>query len=64
MFSGSMISLHHEPVIPALAEIQHLALHHLTAATSLVLDNIPIAMLFAVFEASIVSQEHDADDVG
>jgi hypothetical protein len=36
-----------------LAEIQHLALHHLTAATSLVLDNIPIAMLFPVFEASI-----------
>ena len=41
-----------------LAEIQHLALHHLTAATSLVLDNIPIAMLFAVFEASIEAQEH------
>src|SRR5271170_8040299 len=37
-----------------LAEIQHLALHHFTAAASLVLDNIPIAMLFAVFEA----QEH------
>ena len=41
-----------------LAEIQHLALHHFTAATSLVLDNIPIAMLFAVFVASVESQEH------
>ena len=41
-----------------LAEIQHLALHHFAAATSLVLDNIPIAMLFAVFEASIEAQEH------
>ena len=41
-----------------LAEIQHLALHHLTATASLVLDNIPIAMLFAVFEASIEAQKH------
>src|SRR5262245_17666072 len=41
-----------------LAEIQHLALHRFTAVTSLVLDNIPIAMLFAVFEASIEAQEH------
>ena len=41
-----------------LAEIQHWALHHFAAATSLVLDNVPIAMLFAVFEASIIAQEH------
>jgi hypothetical protein len=41
-----------------LAEVQHLALHHSAAATALVLDNIPIAMLFAVFEAPIESQEH------
>ena len=41
-----------------LAEIQHLALHHFAASTPLVLDNIPIAMFFAVFEASVESQEH------
>ena len=41
-----------------LAEIQHLALHHLAAGTALVLDNIPITMLFAVFEAPVESQEH------
>jgi hypothetical protein len=46
------------------AEIQHLPLNHLAAGAALVLDDIPVAMLFAVFEASIVSQEHDADDVG
>src|SRR5215467_6222900 len=45
-----------------LAEIQHLPLDHLATGAALVLDDIPIAMLFAVFEASIVSQEHDADD--
>jgi enterochelin esterase-like enzyme len=47
-----------------LAEIQHLPLDHLATGAALVLDDIPIAMLFAVFEASVVSQEHDADDVG
>ena len=41
-----------------LAEIQHLALHHFAARTALVLDNIPIAMLLAVLEASVESQEH------
>jgi hypothetical protein len=41
-----------------LAEVQHLALHHSAASTALALDNIPIAMLFAVFEASVESQEH------
>jgi branched-subunit amino acid transport protein len=41
-----------------LTQVQHLALHHLAARTALVLDNIPIAMLFAVFVASVESQEH------
>jgi hypothetical protein len=41
-----------------LAEIQHLPLNHLAAGAALVLDDIPVAMLFAVFEASVVSQEH------
>ena len=41
-----------------LAEIQHLALHHSAASTALALDNIPIAMFFAVFEAPVESQEH------
>ena len=41
-----------------LAELQHLALHHSAASTALALDNIPIAMFFAVFEASVESQEH------
>jgi hypothetical protein len=43
-----------------LAQIQHLPLHHLAASTALALDNIPVTMFFAVFEASIESQEHDA----
>ncbi len=41
-----------------LAQIQHLALHHFAAGTALVLDNIPVTVLFAVFEASVESQEH------
>src|SRR3977135_3803249 len=41
-----------------LAKIQHLTLHHLAAGTPLVFDDIPITMLFAVFEASVESQEH------
>jgi len=41
-----------------LAEIKHLPLHHLAAGTTLILDDIPVAMLFAVFEASVESQEH------
>jgi hypothetical protein len=44
-----------------LAEIQHLPLHHLAPGAALVLDDIPVAMLFAVFEASVGSQEHDAN---
>jgi hypothetical protein len=41
-----------------LTEIQHLPLNHLAASAALVLDDIPVAMLFAVFEASVESQEH------
>jgi hypothetical protein len=41
-----------------LAEIQHLTLHHSAASTTLALDNIPIAMFFAVFEAPVEPQEH------
>src|SRR5262249_54445642 len=44
-----------------LAEIQHLPLHHLATGATLVLDDIPVAMLLAVFEASVESQEHDAN---
>src|SRR5712664_3813141 len=44
-----------------LAEIQHLPLHHLASGATLALDDIPVAMLFAVFEASVGSQEHDAN---
>ena len=40
-----------------LAQIQHLPLNHLAGA-AFVLDNIPVAMLFAVFETSIEPQEH------
>jgi len=34
---------------------------YLATGATLVLDNIPISMLFAVFEASVGSQEHDAN---
>src|SRR5712691_3793280 len=44
-----------------LAQVQHLPLHHLAASAALTLDNIPVAMFFAVLEASIESQEHDAN---
>ena len=33
------------------AEVRHLALRHSAASTALALDNIPIAIFFAVFEA-------------
>src|SRR6266508_620562 len=46
-----------------LAQVQHLPLHHLAASTALALDNSPIAMFFAVFEASVESQEHDANQL-
>jgi hypothetical protein len=44
-----------------LAQVQHLPLDHPAARATLALDNIPIAMFFAVFEASVESQEHDAN---
>ena len=44
-----------------LAEIQHLPLDHLAADAALVLNDVPVTMLFAVFETSVESQEHDAN---
>ena len=44
-----------------LAEIQHLPLDYLATGAALVLDDVPVTMLFAVFEASVESQEHDAN---
>jgi len=44
-----------------LAEVQHLPLHHFAASTTPVLDDIPIAMLLAVLEASVESQEHASE---
>src|SRR6516164_3382688 len=44
-----------------LAEIQHLPLDHLATGATLVLNDIPVSMLFAVFEAPVESQEHDAN---
>src|SRR6202007_2505958 len=44
-----------------LAEIQHLALYYFAGGAALALDNIPVAMLFAIFESSVEAQEHDAN---
>src|SRR5208283_6179417 len=41
-----------------LAEIEHLALHHLAAGAALALDNAPVPMLLAVLETPIRSQIH------
>ena len=41
-----------------LAEIQHLALNDPAAGTAPVRDDMPITMLFAVFNAFVESQEH------
>jgi hypothetical protein len=46
-----------ELTIIDLAEIQHLPLDHLATSAALVLNDIPVAMLFAVLEASVESQE-------
>jgi FkbM family methyltransferase len=59
-FDHSVPSL--ELAVIDLAEIQHRRLHHLATGAMLVLDNIPeVAMPFAVFEASVGSQEHDTN---
>ena len=42
-----------------LAEIQHLPLDDFAAGATLILDDTPVSMLFAIFEASVESQEHD-----
>jgi hypothetical protein len=41
-----------------LTQIQHLSLHHLATGTTPVLDDVPVAVLLAVLEASIRSQKH------
>src|SRR5258707_3958080 len=43
------------------ARIPHLPLDHLATGAALVLDDVPVTMLFAVFEASVESQKHDAN---
>jgi len=46
-----------------LAEIQHLALHYLPGHAAAVLNNIPVPMFVAVFEASVEAQKHDANQI-
>jgi hypothetical protein len=41
-----------------LAEIQHLSMDHLATGATLVFDNIPVSVFFAVFDASVESQDH------
>jgi hypothetical protein len=41
-----------------LAQIQNLPLHHLAPGAALALDNVPIAVLFAVLQPSFASQIH------
>ena len=41
-----------------LAQIQHLALHHLAPGAALTLDDVPIAMLFTVLPSPIAAQLH------
>jgi hypothetical protein len=43
-----------------LAQIQYLTLHHSVIGTALGFDNVPVAVLFAVFEAPVTSQVHNA----
>jgi hypothetical protein len=43
-----------------LAQIQHLPLYDSTIGAALSFDDVPIAVLFAVFEPPIASQIHDA----
>src|SRR5262249_20723772 len=41
-----------------LSKIEHLALNDLTTPTTAILDDVPIAMLFAVFDPRVVPQKH------
>lgn len=41
-----------------LAKMLHLSLHHLASGAAPALDDIPVIMLIAVFEASVGSQDH------
>jgi len=43
-----------------LAQIQHLALHDPAIGAAFGLDDVPVAVLLAVLEASVASQIHDA----
>jgi hypothetical protein len=43
-----------------LAQIQPLALHDSAIGAALGFDDVPVAVLFAVFEAPVASQIHDA----
>src|SRR5690349_4164935 len=45
-------------VIVDLAQIEYWSLHHFTASTALALHYAPIAVLFAIFDASCESQVH------
>ncbi len=42
------------------AQIQHLALHDSAIGAALGFDDVPVAMLFAILEAPVASQIHDA----
>jgi hypothetical protein len=46
-----------------LAQVQHLPLHRFATRAALALDNIPVAMFFAILETSIESQKHDANQL-
>jgi hypothetical protein len=46
-----------------LAEIKYLPLDHFAAIATFVLDDVPVAMLLAVLEASVEAQEHDANQL-
>ncbi len=59
------IAEHFERLTPAgalrvvdLAEIEHLTLYHPALAGSAILDDAPVAVLFAVFAAGLGAQEH------
>jgi hypothetical protein len=41
-----------------LAQIQHLALHHLAPSAALTLHDVPVTMLLAVFDSPIAAQIH------
>ena len=42
-----------------LSKVQHLPLHHPSAAHALIFDDVPVAVLFAIFAPTIAPQKHD-----